>query len=134
MTIERRVCCLALQAEEKAPQVRRTLQQYVNDPVILSFTLAPEDDSPAHSSQQPPASLAGRSLLGSWGGSTDGGVLPPNLHLLTLMGVEGGDILLRLAHLYQVQTRLMEYKLLSPLESSSFARGASSQPVQLVHS
>ncbi len=38
---------------------------------------------------------------GSGGGGGGGDVLPENVHLLTLQDVGGGEVLLRLAHLYQ---------------------------------
>ena len=93
---------MGMQEEDEAPQARRTLQQFVNDPVILSFALAPQPDAETGPRQQPATSSQGRSLLRGGSGNGLGEGLPPNVHLLTLMALEHGDVLLRLAHLYQV--------------------------------
>ena len=93
---------MGMQEEDEAPQARRTLQQFVNDPVILSFALAPQPDAAAGPRQQTATSLQGRSLLRGGSGNKLGEGLPSNVHLLTLMALEHGDVLLRLAHLYQV--------------------------------
>ena len=84
-----RVSCNALQGSKSAAEYRRTLQQRVNDPVILLFGRA--GNSSGQGLQQGQTSF----LKHPQG-------LPGNVHLLTLKDNGDGQILLRLAHLYQV--------------------------------
>ncbi len=80
-----------LQGSESAATYRRTLQQRVNDPLIPLFGRAAESSD--------------RAALGSFGQMSflqDPKGLPPNVHLLTLKDNGEGKVLLRLAHLYQV--------------------------------
>ena len=81
--------CNDVQGSKSAAEYRRTLQQRVNDPVILLFGRA--DNSSSQALQQGQTSF----LQHPQG-------LPGNVHLLTLKDNGDGQILLRLAHLYQV--------------------------------
>ena len=87
-TAHLRVSCNGLQGSKSAAEYRRTLQQRVNDPVILLFGRA--GDSSGQALQQGQTSF----LQHPQG-------LPGNVHLLTLKDNGDGQILLRLAHLYQ---------------------------------
>lgn len=116
--LERVMVILGMQEEDKAPEQRRTLQQFKNDPVILSFALAPEQDAELAPSQQPAVRQRGKSLLGGVGGNRLVEGLPKNVHLLTLMALKDGDVLLRLAHLYQVSPSVLLFRMVSTLFSS----------------
>ena len=78
-----------MQGSKSAAEYRRTLQQRVNDPVILLFGRA--ETGSGQGLQQGQTSF----LQHSQG-------LPGNVHLLTLKDNGVGQVLLRLAHLYQV--------------------------------
>ena len=84
----------AVQGSKSAAEYRRTLQQRVNDPVILLFGRA--GNGAGQALQQGQASF----LQHPQG-------LPGNVHLLTLKDNGDGQILLRLAHLYQVCCSLL---------------------------
>ena len=85
--IDNHVACL-LQDDATAAQVRRTLQQRLNDPLLVAFGPAP--------------SAAGN-VLQQLRHSSMAQALPLNVHLLTMKALEDGSTLLRLAHLYQVR-------------------------------
>ncbi|DBB01101.1 hypothetical protein WJX77_006941 [Trebouxia sp. C0004] len=83
---------LTLQDPSSAALIRRTFQQRMNDPPILSFGALPRQ---ARAGQLQESGLA---LYFSAVSS----VLPLNVHLLTLKALPQDSVLLRLAHLYQV--------------------------------
>ena len=95
-----------MQSSESAAAYRRTLQQRVNDPLVLCFGRAAEGSDRAAL-----GSPAQKSFL------RDPKGLPPNVHLLTLKDNGDGLVLLRLAHLYQVL--LLFAPLLSPPKAIS---------------
>lgn len=83
---------LVFQDPDSAALVRRTLQQRLTDPPILSFGPLPKQAGEGHLHE---SGLALRfSALKT--------ALPFNLHLLTLKALPKDSVLLRLAHLYQV--------------------------------
>ena len=77
--------------------MRRTFQQRLNDPVILSFAALPNQ-----ASRQAGEEEAGQGLVLQY--SAVKAALPLNVHLLTLKALPEGSLLLRLAHLYQVSS------------------------------
>ena len=81
-----------VQDAESAALVRRTFQQRLNDPPILSFGLLPKqaEGGRLHDSGM---ALHFSALKAA---------LPFNVHLLTLKALPKNAVLLRLAHLYQV--------------------------------
>lgn len=81
---------MLLQDPSSAALIRRTFQQQMNDPPILSF--GPKQ---ARAGQLQDSGLA----LQFSAVST---ALPLNVHLLTLKALPQDSVLLRLAHLYQV--------------------------------
>ncbi|BDA45668.1 Lysosomal alpha-mannosidase [Coccomyxa sp. Obi] len=83
---------LTLQGPSTAASYRRTLQQLVNDPLILTFGKA----SGAGAAQTLPSSGMHTTFLADEAG------LPKSVHLLTLKDNGDGRVLLRLAHVYQV--------------------------------
>ena len=87
---------LFLQDQKRAALVRRTFQQRLNDPPILSFGPLPKQAAggPLHGSGLALQSSALRAAL------------PLNVHLLTLKALPHNSVLLRLAHLYQVSSLL----------------------------
>eukprot|EP01025_Chloroclados_australasicus_P041471 TRINITY_DN4390_c0_g6_i1.p1 TRINITY_DN4390_c0_g6~~TRINITY_DN4390_c0_g6_i1.p1 ORF type:complete len:1134 (-),score=134.28 TRINITY_DN4390_c0_g6_i1:1148-4105(-) len=74
---------------DKQTQLRTNVQQRVNDPPVLLFGALPDE------AQE-------NGIRASWSFFEQGGGLPPNLHLLTLMEWEPSTLLVRLAHLYEV--------------------------------
>lgn len=86
---------LTVQDADSAALTRRTFQQRLNDPPVLSFGPLPKQAAggPLHESGLALHFSALRS------------VLPINLHLLTLKALPKDRVLLRLAHLYQVIQR-----------------------------
>lgn len=84
-----------MQKPGKAAAQRRRLQQLINDPVLVAFGPFPRAAAADGSTAplQGRFSALSRSLKG----------LPPNVHLLTTKVLEDGRLLLRLAHLFQVQ-------------------------------
>ncbi|KAL3141201.1 hypothetical protein ABBQ38_003541 [Trebouxia sp. C0009 RCD-2024] len=83
---------LTLQDPKSAALVRRTFQQRLNDPPILSFGPLPK---------QAAGGLLHESGL-ALQFSALRAALPFNVHLLTLKALPNNSVLLRLAHLYQV--------------------------------
>ena len=83
---------LTFQDQDSAAQIRRTFQQRLNDPPVLSFGPLPKQAGGGH--------LHERGLALHF--SALRAALPFNLHLLTLKALPKGSVLLRLAHLYQV--------------------------------
>lgn len=83
-----------VQGPATSASYRRTLQQRVNDPLVLSFGKASSAGAAAGASQ----GLGGAPV--SFLADKDG--LPKSVHLLTLKENGDGRVLLRLAHLYQV--------------------------------
>ncbi len=83
---------MLLQDPSSAALIRRTFQQQMNDPPILSFGALPKQ---ARAGQLQDSGLA----LQFSAVST---ALPLNVHLLTLKALPQDSVLLRLAHLYQV--------------------------------
>ncbi|KAL0029171.1 hypothetical protein WJX79_000097 [Trebouxia sp. C0005] len=83
---------LTLQDPSSAALIRRTFQQRMNDPPILSFGALPKQARPG---QLQDSGLALRFSAVST-------ALPLNVHLLTLKALPQDSVLLRLAHLYQV--------------------------------
>ena len=81
-----------LQGASTAASYRRTLQQLVNDPLVLTFGRA----SGAGALQALHSSGAHTTFLADEAG------LPKSVHLLTLKDNGDGRVLLRLAHVYQV--------------------------------
>ncbi|KAL3162416.1 hypothetical protein ABBQ32_010087 [Trebouxia sp. C0010 RCD-2024] len=82
---------LTLQDRKSAALVRRTFQQRLNDPPILSFGPLPKQAGGLlHESGLALQFSALRAAL------------PFNVHLLTLKALPNNSVLLRLAHLYQV--------------------------------
>lgn len=81
-----------LQDPSSAALIRRTFQQRMNDPPILSFGALPKQARPG---QLQDSGLALRFSAVST-------ALPLNVHLLTLKALPQDSVLLRLAHLYQV--------------------------------
>ena len=77
-----------------AALIRRTFQQRLNDPPILSF-----GPLPGQGKAQP---LQGRGLALHF--SAVKAALPFNVHLVTLKALPEDSVLLRLAHLYQVSS------------------------------
>eukprot|EP00884_Botryococcus_braunii_P017895 jgi/Botrbrau1/478/Bobra.110_2s0115.1 len=86
---------LSLQATASGPKHRRRLQQLANDPLVLSFGSIPQD-----AVQDPPRGQAWQPAMSAL---QDSNGLPENLHLLTLKDEGDGGVLLRLAHLFQVE-------------------------------
>jgi len=84
---------MLLQDPSSAALIRRTFQQRLNDPPILSFGALPKQ---ARAGQLQDSGLA----LQFSAVST---ALPLNVHLLTLKALPQDSVLLRLAHLYQVR-------------------------------
>lgn len=101
-----------MQDLETAAQVRRTFQQRLNDPVILSFAPLPDQDTRHTAALPHPAAAdqvagglpeqAEAGLVLQW--SAVKAALPLNVQLITLKAMPEGSVLLRLAHLYQVMT------------------------------
>ena len=83
---------VVVQDPKSAALIRRTFQQRLNDPPILSF-----GPLPGQGRAQP---LQGRGLALHFSAVQD--ALPFNVHLLTLKALPESSVLLRLAHLYQV--------------------------------
>ncbi|KAL0047195.1 hypothetical protein WJX82_009185 [Trebouxia sp. C0006] len=83
---------LTLQDPGSAALIRRTFQQRMNDPPILSFGALPKQ---ARAGQLQESGLALHF-------SAVSAALPLNVHLLTLKTLPQDSVLLRLAHLYQV--------------------------------
>lgn len=83
---------LTLQDPSSAALIRRTFQQRMNDPPILSFGALPKQ---ARAGQLQDSGL-------SLHFSAVSTALPLNVHLLTLKALPQDSVLLRLAHLYQV--------------------------------
>ena len=82
-----------MQDTQSGAAYRRMLQQRVNDPPILSFgSLPPPKDAAS------PIRLAFSALAEPKG-------LPPNVQLLTLKDLGDGEVLLRLAHIFQVSSQ-----------------------------
>ena len=84
--------CALLQDLSSAALVRRTFQQRLNDPPILSFGALPKQ---ARTEQ-----LQGSGLALHFSAVSQ--ALPLNVHLVTLKALPQDSVLLRLAHLYQV--------------------------------
>lgn len=82
----------AFQDPDSAALIRRTFQQRLNDPPILSFGPLPKQAGGGHLHK------SGLELHFS----ALRAALPLNLHLLTLKALPKDSVLLRLAHLYQV--------------------------------
>lgn len=81
------------QGPKRAVAQRRILQQQLNDPVLLAFGPVPADPPSA-----PKDAVNGRfSALEGYNAS-----LPHNVQLLTTKVLDDGQLLLRLAHLFQV--------------------------------
>ena len=82
-----------MQVPDKAAAQRRKLQQLINDPVLLAFGPVPllggPDAAPALNGRFSALHKSQKSL-------------PDNVHLLTTLLLEEGQVLLRLAHLFQV--------------------------------
>lgn len=112
-----------MQDPASAAQARRTFQQRLNDPVILSFGPLPNQDLlqtaslPKQTSAQhqphglpdeaaelglPDEAQAGQGLVLRY--SAVKAALPLNVQLITLKAMPEGAVLLRLAHLYQAST------------------------------
>lgn len=87
-----KVTILTVQDADSAALTRRTFQQRLNDPPVLSFGPLPKQAAggPLHKSGLALHFSALRTAL------------PFNLHLLTLKALPKDRVLLRLAHLYQV--------------------------------
>ena len=81
-----------VQDSESAALIRRTFQQRLNDPPVLSFGALPK--------QARAGRLQGSGLALYFSAVSE--ALPFNVHLMTLKAVPQGSVLLRLAHLYQV--------------------------------
>eukprot|EP00803_Ostreobium_quekettii_P003064 evm.model.scf_2855.2 EVM.evm.TU.scf_2855.2 scf_2855:6459-8487(+) len=93
--VARGVHHVILQTEEHAAEVRRNLQQRINDPLLLGFApLKPKHGAPSGS--------AGGFPVKRWSMVPSETFLPPNVHLLTLKAEGDGHLLVRLAHLFQV--------------------------------
>lgn len=90
--VARGVQYISLQQESNAHILRRELQQRLNDPLILGFNVA---YPPTKANQLP-------SLTTQWSMLMEPATLPVNVHLLTLKDDGNGKLLLRLAHLFQV--------------------------------
>lgn len=93
--------CCVLQDTYSAATSRRALQQRVNDPLVLTFASAEGITSSADSSaavQKLPGDLKM-----SWSAMKGGQSLPPNVHLLTLKDLGDAQVMIRLAHLFQVR-------------------------------
>ena len=84
---------MLVQDPSSAALIRRTFQQRVNDPPILSFGALPKQ---ARAGQLQDSGL-------SLHFSAVSTALPLNVHLLTLKALPQDSVLLRLAHLYQVR-------------------------------
>ena len=82
-----------LQDPSSAALIRRTFQQRLNDPPVLSFGALPN--------QAGAGQLQGSGLALHF--SAMANALPFNVHLLTLKALPQSSVLLRLAHLYQVK-------------------------------
>lgn len=82
------------QNPKEATRQRRLLQQQVNDPVLLAFGPVPSgwNVSPNEAINSRFSALEGKN-----------GSLPDNVHLLTTQVLKDGRLLLRVAHLFQVQ-------------------------------
>lgn len=124
------MCGTAMQFSENAAQPqRRTLQQHLNDPVILSFAPLPNQElrptslMPEHSSPEqhttvhtvgvelPDQTRVGQGLRLQY--SAVKAALPPNVQLITLKAMPEGSVLLRLAHLYQARIAAVRLVTLS---------------------
>ncbi|KAA6428404.1 MAG: Lysosomal alpha-mannosidase [Trebouxia sp. A1-2] len=107
---------LTLQDPSSAALIRRTFQQRMNDPPILSFGALPKQARPG---QLQDSGLALRFSAVST-------ALPLNVHLLTLKALPQDSVLLRLAHLYQVDehpdlaksAQVELHKLFAPMKLS----------------
>ncbi|KAK9810259.1 hypothetical protein WJX72_007477 [[Myrmecia] bisecta] len=114
---------LSLQPLATAPVARRTLQQTLNDPVIVAFGPLPGPAVEPRSASLASKLAGGAAHLGlpaalsalwpghavqdgeirtKWSALPQNMTLPPNVHLLTLQRLPDNSTLLRLAHLYQV--------------------------------
>lgn len=80
-----------MQGPSTAASYRRTLQQLVNDPLVLTFGKASGAGAALQSSGKHTTFLA------------DDAGLPKSVHLLTLKDNGDGRVLLRLAHVFQVR-------------------------------
>ncbi|KAK9903926.1 hypothetical protein WJX75_000663 [Coccomyxa subellipsoidea] len=98
---------LTVQGSDTAASYRRTLQQRVNDPLVLTFgkAAAPTAGAAVGTTQGLLAAGAPVSFLADEAG------LPKSVHLLTLKDNGDGRVLLRLAHLYQVDEDSGEAKV-----------------------
>ena len=81
-----------VQRDEDAALHRRELQQLINDPVLLSF--GPRPSANSEGSFKAEYSAMAQNKEG----------LPRNVQLLTAKLLEDDRVLLRLAHLFQVQS------------------------------
>ena len=84
----------SVQTPDKAAAQRRFLQQQLNDPVLLAFGPVPSANEATISN-----AVNGRFTVLEDSDAS----LPDNVHLLTTKVLEDGDILLRVAHLFQVK-------------------------------
>ena len=87
---------VSLQGPAAAAAQRRRLQQELNDPVLVAF-----GPVPTVSKEIPSNKINGRftALAGSEAS------LPRNVHIVTVQVLEDGQLLLRLAHLFQASTQ-----------------------------
>lgn len=101
-----------MQDADSAALTRRTFQQRLNDPPVLSFGPLPKQagGGPLHASGLALHFSALRTAL------------PFNLHLLTLKALPRDRVLLRLAHLYQVTRRSALGDLLCVIKQHTLLR------------
>eukprot|EP01026_Neomeris_dumetosa_P067188 TRINITY_DN6544_c1_g1_i1.p2 TRINITY_DN6544_c1_g1~~TRINITY_DN6544_c1_g1_i1.p2 ORF type:complete len:174 (-),score=21.69 TRINITY_DN6544_c1_g1_i1:514-978(-) len=93
---------LVFQHGEEHTILRTNLQQRANDPPILLFSPLPKEIGVSDAEESKHKKIKKVAIEMSLLQGSHG--LPPNLHLLTVMPWSEGKILVRVAHLFEVDT------------------------------